>query len=110
MPDTHCDFTTPTNPFMAPQPVCHTDDKSTATAAGIGLLVLSPVLMLVGMVIHADPVSFEERQRLAEAFNASLPPGTAEAEPPRPRTPTISFMAAPALSPGGASLSLGARF
>jgi hypothetical protein len=108
-PDTQCGFAPQMYPFQPPQVVCQTNEHSGARDVGIGLLVLAPILMIAGVVIDAEPVSPLERQQLIDTFNASLPPGTAEASPLRSRA-AVSFTAAPAVSANGASLILGASF
>jgi len=107
-PETRCD--TPPRNVIQP-PVCRTDEKQGTVAAGIGMALLGPTLMLVaGFGVAAEPVAPAERQRLIDAFNASLAPAAAAGAPTRPRPAAIRFTASPTLSGSGAGVTLDARF
>jgi len=69
-PDTRCD---PPSKNVFQPPVCRTGDHQGTVAAGIGIALLGPALMMVaGFAFDLDPVSPAERRRLIAAFNASL--------------------------------------
>ena len=108
-PETQCETPPPRYPFEPP--VCQTDWKKGTAAAGIGIILSGLTLWFVsGLGFGADPVSPAERQRLIDAFNASLAHATADG----PRTPAsqaaIRFTASPTVSGSGAGLRVDARF
>jgi hypothetical protein len=90
MPKQVCDFPSNPNPSTIPSLMCHVEDGGAAYAAGLGMLIAGPVLLLVGVAIDPNPVSTDEQHRLLDAFNASL------------KTPAASI--APTVTPDGAGL------
>ena len=96
--------------YSPPQEVCTTDSNDSARGIGIGLMVLSPLLMFGSIGIKADPVSPAERQTLIDAYNASLGPPTTEAAPARPRRAAFGLAVEPTASATSAGLTLDGRF
>ena len=110
-PETHCETPPSKYAFQIQAPVCQTDWKNGTIATGIVLLAAGPVLMITASAaIDTEPVSLAERQRLIDAFNASLAHATTDGAPARPKPAGVTSSASPVLSTGGAGLTLGARF
>ncbi len=109
-PETHCDAA-PKYPIVLQPPVCRTDWKSGQIATGVGLALLSPVLMLVaGLGFSTDPLSLAERRNLIDKYNASLGRPATDSAPSVPRSGANHLMAAPMLSSDGAGVTVGGRF
>jgi hypothetical protein len=110
MPQTQCNFVSMPYPYSLPQQVCTTDSHDTARGIGIGLVVLSPLLLFGSVGINPEPVSAAERQTLVDTYNASLGPPTATAAPARPRRAAFSLAVEPTVSATGAGLTFDGRF
>lgn len=106
-PETHCD-TPPRYSGVFQPAVCTTNWKDGTVAAGLVIMLLAPTLSFVaGLGFDTEPVSPAERQRLIDAFNASM---AVDDAPTRPRPAAIRLTASPAFSGTGAGVTLRARF
>jgi hypothetical protein len=105
-PQTQC--TTPPK-YSLQSPVCQTDWNDGTIATGIGVMASGLILLIAnGVGLDANPVSWAERQKLIDAFNAALAHTTTAGARPRPSA--LRFTASPTFSGSGAGLSVDARF
>jgi hypothetical protein len=112
LPRQDCSFPPMTDPFSIPPLVCHSRGGGAGMAAGVGLVLLGPLLLLGSGTMDPNPISLAERRALIDAFNATTG-FQAPTSPPAPlpaASPKFSLGATATVSAGGAGLMLRGAF